>query len=86
MGVCDVSTTAQELDEFSAFARKRIAAGATVELVELAAEWAFRHETNEQLLRDTEAVRIVLEAVDSGSIGRSLEAFDRDFRQRNHIA
>lgn len=81
-----MSTTIHDIEAFSEFAREKLGAGADVNLVDLAAEWQFRHQSADDLKEDVQAVQESLDAIDRGETGRTMGEFDADFRQRHGIA
>ena len=81
-----MSTTIHDIEAFSEFAREKLNAGADLNLVDLAAEWQFRHQSDAELREDTPAVQESLDAIDQGEPGRLLSEFDADFPQRHGIA
>ncbi|MCA9047092.1 MAG: hypothetical protein KDA89_00090 [Planctomycetaceae bacterium] len=81
-----MSATVRDIEEFSEFARAKLAAGAELDLVDLAAEWQFEHRSDDDLKNDVRAVRDALTAIDNGETGRPLADFDAEFRQRHGIS
>ena len=81
-----MSITLEQIEQFREFAMQRLASDvASLNMVELAAEWEFRHESQEQLQHDVAAVNASLRDMDSGQTGRPMSEFLTEFRERNQI-
>ena len=81
-----MSITLEQLNQFRQYAEQRLTAGPkALDMVELAAEWQFQHESQEHLKEDTLAVRASLRDMDAGETGRPLSEFLKDFEERHTI-
>ena len=80
-----MSISIEDIDDFSEFAKGKLIAGHDVNLVSLAAEWQFQHDSDTHLAEDVAAVQEALNAIDNGESGRPLSEFDVEFRKRNGI-
>ncbi|MEQ9410965.1 MAG: hypothetical protein RIK87_24855 [Fuerstiella sp.] len=81
-----MSITLEQLDQFRKFAEQRLRAGsADLNLVDLAAEWQFRHESNDYLKQDGLAVKAALRDMEAGETGRPMSEFLQEFEQRHQV-
>lgn len=80
-----MSTNIEDLEAFSAFARDQLSSGVDANLVDLAAQWQFQHESSSHLAEDVAAVQEAIDGIEAGETGRPLADFDAEFRQRNGI-
>ena len=81
-----MSITLEQLNQFREYAEQRLTAGsATMDIVELAAEWQFQHESQDHLQEDILAVKAALRDMDAGETGRPMAEFMKEFEERNQI-
>ncbi|HBE67542.1 MAG TPA: hypothetical protein DDW52_05265 [Planctomycetaceae bacterium] len=79
-----MSITQEKIEQFREFAMERLATDATsLNMVDLAAEWEFEHESQEHQQHDVAAVNASLRDMDAGQTGRPMSEFLAEFRQRN---
>jgi ferric-dicitrate binding protein FerR (iron transport regulator) len=76
-----------ELAEFNQFLSHTLAAGdATISPEEALDQWRAAHPSPEAIAQDLAAVREALQDMAEGDVGKTLEAFDRDFRRRHGLS
>lgn len=80
-----MSTNIEDLEAFNAFARDQLSSGADLNIVDLAAQWQFQHESEAHLAEDVAAVQEAIDGIEAGETGRTLPNFDTEFRSRNGI-
>ncbi len=81
-----MSITLEQLNQFREYAEQRLTAGsAELDMVELAAEWQFEHESQDHLKEDTLAFKAALRDMDAGETGRPMAEFLKEFEERNQI-
>ena len=81
-----MSITLEQLDQFRKFAEQRLSGGsAELNLVDLAAEWQFRHESNDHVMQDALAVKAALRDMEAGETGRPMSEFLQEFEQRHQV-
>ncbi len=80
-----MSTNIEDLEAFSAFARDQLSSGVDLNIVDLAAQWQFQHDSETHLAGDIAAVQEAINGIEDGETGRPLKHFDAEFRQRNGI-
>lgn len=76
-----MSTTQQELQNFTEFANARLSAGATEPLEQLFGQWWEQEHGDE----DRAAVVASLADMEAGETGRPFEEFAADFRRLNNL-
>ena len=81
-----LATTARELQSFFLFAEQRLRDDQSGNsLDDLYIEWRSCNPSPEELESNVLAVRAALRDMDAGEIGRPIEEFAAEFRQRNGI-
>jgi len=81
-----MSITLEQLNQFRDYAEQRLSAGsATLDMVELAAEWQFQHESRDHLKEDILAVKAALRDMDAGETGRPMAEFLKEFEELHQI-
>ena len=80
-----MTTSIEDVEKFSQFAKARLVDGAELNLVDLAAQFQFEHDSEGHLAGDVAAVQEALTAIDNGETGRPMSEFDAEFRNRNGI-
>jgi hypothetical protein len=81
-----MSITLEQLNEFREYAEQRLTAGSkAVDMVELAAEWQFQHESKGHFKEDILAVRASLREMDAGETGRPMSEFLKEFEERHQV-
>lgn len=81
-----MSITLLQLNQFHEYAEQRLTAGsAALDLVELATEWQFQHESQDHMKQDTLAVKAALADMDAGETGRPMSEFMKEFEERHQI-
>ena len=80
-----MTTSIEYVEKFSEFARAKLASCADLNLVDLAAQFQFEHDSESHFAEDVAAVQEALTAMDNGETGRPMSEFDAEFRKRNGI-
>lgn len=80
-----MTTSIEDVEKFSQFAKAKLVDGAEMNLVDLAAQFQFEHESESHYAEDVAAVQEALTAMDNGETGRPMAEFDAEFRKRNGI-
>jgi len=80
-----MSTNLEDLEAFNAFARDQLSTGVDLNMVDLAAQWQFQHDSAAHLTEDIAAIQEAIDGIETGETGRPLRQFDAEFRQRNGI-
>ena len=81
-----MSTAVQDLHSFYRFADERLRdQNGGPSLDQLYAEWRAQNPTAEELQENVLAVRASLRDMDDEIIGRPIEEFEREFRERNGL-
>jgi hypothetical protein len=82
----NMSTAVQDLQNFYRFADGRLRdQNGEHSLDELYAEWRAQNPTAKEVRENVLAVRASLRDMDQGIIGRPIEEFEREFRERNSL-
>ncbi|HEX5471843.1 MAG TPA: hypothetical protein VFW73_08145 [Lacipirellulaceae bacterium] len=81
-----MSSAVQDLQSFYKFADERLRDhNGEQSLDQLYAEWRAENPTAKELEENVLAVRASLRDIDDGIIGRPVEEFEREFRERNGL-